>query len=141
MDDQMTISELTKLLLGHEYEYEMWSPDKGHEYEYEMWRPDKRVATYYKRARLGDWDGLQSWLNNEPHDIPKVGIVQIVESFGGEGMGDQLWYVFSVVDPPKPTRYFKVSGYYQSYDGGTYEDGEDALSEVAPVQKVVTVYE
>lgn len=124
----MTISELTKLLLGHEYEYKVWNDGV-------------RAPSYYKSRRIRDWDGLESWLGSEAHDIPKVGIVQIVESFGGEGMGDDLWYVFSVVDPPKPTRYFRVSGYYQSYDGGTYEDGEDALREVAPVQKVVTVYE
>src|SRR2546426_1106570 len=40
-----------------------------------------------------------------------------VEDFGGEGQGDQRYVVFSVSD-----QFFKVEGYYASWDGTTWED-------------------
>lgn len=61
------------------------------------------------------------------------------DSYGGEGMGDEYWYVFGVRHPEHGERFFKVPGYYASYDGGYYEF-ED-VREVQPVQVMVTEWE
>lgn len=62
---------------------------------------------------------------------------KVVDSFGGEGEGDQYWMVISVSDG-ETTRYFRRDGWYASYDGG-YLDGD--TYEVSPREKTITVYE
>jgi hypothetical protein len=56
-----------------------------------------------------------------------------VDEHGGEGQGDSLWVVFQVGD-----QFFKVEGYYSSWDGGVYED--PTPFEVEPKQVIVTQY-
>jgi hypothetical protein len=56
-----------------------------------------------------------------------------VAEYGGEGQGDDLWVVFQVGD-----QFFKVEGYYSSWDGGRYDD--PTPYEVEPVQVTVTEY-
>ena len=71
--------------------------------------------------------------------VPELGKVRVTEQFGGEGKGDQYWMVFEVDCGCGPdNRFFRIDGWYASYDGGYY-DGN--LYEVKPVQKVVTFYE
>lgn len=60
-----------------------------------------------------------------------------VEDFGGEGSGDQYWYVCSVTHKDTPDDilvYYKHYGWYASYDGGYLED----VCEVKPKQVTVT---
>lgn len=57
--------------------------------------------------------------------------VTLIEEYGGEGCGDQYWYVCSVShkdDPDNILVYYKHYGWYQSYDGGYLED----VCEVTP---------
>lgn len=56
-----------------------------------------------------------------------------VEDFGGEGMGDTRYVVFSVGD-----QFFQVYGYYASWDGTTWDN--PTPFEVEPVQVMVTEY-
>lgn len=56
-----------------------------------------------------------------------------VEDFGGEGQGDTRYVVFSVGD-----QFFRVDGYYASWDGTTWESPNPY--EVEPVQVMVTEY-
>lgn len=56
------------------------------------------------------------------HDLAfwNAGItVELADSYGGEGMGDQYWcvYKFSRGDE---TEYLKFDGWYQSYNGAEY---------------------
>jgi hypothetical protein len=67
--------------------------------------------------------------------LTPFGMLYFVDSYGGEGEGDQYWYVFKVAGPVN--RFFKVDGYYQSYSGGEY----DNLYEVFPKQVQVTQWE
>lgn len=60
-----------------------------------------------------------------------------VAEYGGEGQGDDYWVVISISDG-LTSRYFRMDGYYASYSGGEL-DGE--ISEVTPVDRVVTFYE
>lgn len=62
---------------------------------------------------------------------------KVVAEYGGEGKGDQYWMVISLSDSDT-TRYFRMDGWYASYDGGTL-DGDPY--EVHPAEKVVVVYQ
>lgn len=57
--------------------------------------------------------------------------VSLVEQYGGEGQGEDYWFVLKVGD-----RHIKFDGYYQSYDG-CYVEWDDAKF-VEPVQVTVT---
>lgn len=53
---------------------------------------------------------------------------------GGEGDGEIRYVVFSVGD-----QFFKVSGYYASWDGSNWDDPTPV--EVVPTEKTITVFE
>jgi len=58
---------------------------------------------------------------------------ELVTRFGGEGQGDETWFVLKIGD-----QLFRMDGYYES-DYGTDWDGD--LYEVKSVVKEVTFYE
>jgi len=90
-------------------------------------------------ALIGDaGDGWYRWDEGLAEEIPGLGTVTCVKSGGGEGQGDAYWLVFNVVDTAGSVRWFRMDGYYASYDGGYY-DGP--FSEVKPVERMVTFYE
>jgi hypothetical protein len=70
--------------------------------------------------------------------VDNLGVFEYVDNYGGEGQGDSYWLVFKFT-PAAGTegRTFKIDGYYQSYDGGYY----DELYEVFPKQVMVTQWE
>ncbi|WP_190822010.1 hypothetical protein [Saccharopolyspora pogona] len=71
--------------------------------------------------------------------IEGLGVVSVIETEGGgEGEGDHVHMVFRVVFDDGSVRFFRIDGYYQSYDG-TEIDGD--LFEVQPVERLVTFYE
>lgn len=57
----------------------------------------------------------------------------MLDNYGGEGQGEQYWYVVKVSDGTT-VRHIKVDGWYQSYAGGGY----DEWFEVFPKEKVIT---
>lgn len=70
--------------------------------------------------------------------------VTLVEHYGGEGSGDKYYDVFTVVDKADDNNltYFKVEGYYSSYNGTDYPDDIYGSSKlVSPREKIITVYE
>lgn len=67
-----------------------------------------------------------------------IGTVEEVEQHGGEGEGED-W--FSVKHFKDHDLYIKVSGNYYSHNGTDFEDWEDAVKQVTPKQKTITVYE
>ncbi len=67
-------------------------------------------------------------------DIPGIGTAFYESRYGGEGQGDQYWFVFRLVTADEYARYFKVDGYYASHDGGYY----DEMFEVFPKKVEVT---
>lgn len=62
------------------------------------------------------------------------GPAYVVEDFGGEGQGETRYVVFSVGD-----QFFRVDGYYASWDGTTWED--PTPSEVVAKEVTVVRYE
>ena len=48
-------------------------------------------------------------------------IIQEVEHFGGEGQGDEMWKVFSIANEAGDITHFRVSGYYDSWNGTEWD--------------------
>lgn len=142
MTKTFTTEEVLAAFDRHSY-----NPDdyNGHPYEEEL------EGEYYYLGQFVDWDELaddladswhydddENYVNDGPKggEIEGLGWVSIPENFGGEGMGDDRWVVFYI---EATGQYFKKSGYYASYDGTNWGDGDFAV--VSPKEKVVTVYE
>jgi hypothetical protein len=70
--------------------------------------------------------------------IENLGRVFGIEKYGGEGQGEQYWFIFKVEGEDGTVRHFKRDGWYASFNGGCY-DGPTI--EVKPAEKLVTVYE
>lgn len=81
-------------------------------------------------AELG-WSGGRVRINGVDYEW------KAVEDKGGEGQGEYRAIVFSITDSSGYARLFRKEGYYQSYDGTTW-DGE--FSEVEAYEKTVTDY-
>lgn len=90
----------------------------------EGWRELNEALFYFGRNARVVIDGIGTLGGVEDHG-------------GGEGDGEERWYVFSVTDAAGE-RLFRRNGYYASYDGSHFDGPTEA---VAPVQKTVTVYE
>lgn len=84
-------------------------------------------------------DGLSEFAytlqNYKMVTVPGFGTFEHVDSYGGEGEGESYWEVFKFTsEDGSEEGYFKLDGYYQSYDGGYY----DELYQVYPKQVEVT---
>ena len=62
-------------------------------------------------------------------------ICTCIEQHGGEGQGDNIWAVYKVTEEGQE-KYYKVNGWYASYDGASYQD----TVEVEPYQETVTKF-
>lgn len=99
-------------------------------------------TNYLGDSDFRDIDCWYEWeeLEGETVAVPGLGLVEVVENFGGEGQGEHMHLVFKVEHSGEwpSVKYYKVDGYYSSY-GGSEWDGN--LYEVKPVQRMVTFYE
>lgn len=59
-----------------------------------------------------------------------------VDSYGGEGKGEDYWIVYKFVSVNNEVAYVKFNGYYYSYDGANYNN----WFFVEPKQVMVTRY-
>lgn len=85
-----------------------------------------------------EWDELSYMLDKKGGvDVPGLGLVEKVDDYGGEGQGDDLWFVIKVTFPVGDDKFYRKSGYWVSHDG-SYWDGE--FEEVTPKQKTITVW-
>lgn len=66
--------------------------------------------------------------------IKELGRVKRIDSYGGSGYGDAYWSVYHFVDHDV---YIKFDGFYQSYEGSTYEE----MFEVKPVEVTKIEYQ
>lgn len=67
------------------------------------------------------------------HNIAEI---KIIDSYGGEGKGDEYWHVIKLTHKNGSEHLVKLDGYYASYTGISY--GEWFF--VKPVQVMVTQY-
>lgn len=96
----------------------------------------------YSVSEYGSGLALSSCIgeNMEGFDdfILKNHLFSHIEEFGGEGQGDEYWFVIKIRDlETEKDRWFKFYGWYQSYHGGEIED----IEEVVPKEVVVTKWE
>lgn len=84
------------------------------------------------------WNALK-WGDGVPCEVPGLGTLNYVADYGGEGMGNEYWVVFSLTKGDV-TKYFKKEGSYSSYggDGGLFDAD---LEPVNPKAKVIIVWE
>lgn len=129
MGTTVNTTQLAEILESHEFSG-VFKYDNGNE---EVWKDNGWHA--WKEIE-GEWEMVDG-----------VGRVRVVEDFGGEGQGDNYYLVFEIqwyvqggqiAGAYGSTSFFKLPGYYTSYEGGEY-DGD--LYEVKPVQKTITVWE
>lgn len=87
-------------------------------------------------ARLSE--GKEAIFTLDPNDdlVIDGAVVKTVDSYGGEGQGDDFWVVVSVSKEGEVTRYVKNVGWYASYDGGYFDSTKG--TEVFPFKKVST---
>jgi len=84
----------------------------------------------YEEITSPDWDEVGTLETS-------LGTVQEVEQVGGgEGDGE---HTHVVLKTEATGQFFRINGYYYSYDGTTWDDSR--LFEVRPVTKTVVVYE
>lgn len=139
--EDMSVADVVKAIEDYTYEVETqdyMGREEGPNGK-TIWGPRHMVPKSFGDDGSVDWNEFTEALYGDDTtlDVPGLGTLKIVEDFGGEGQGDQYYFVFSVTNGDT-VRYFHMGGYYQSYDGGYY-DGE--LSEVNPVVREVTFYE
>jgi hypothetical protein len=76
------------------------------------------------------------WGDEDTTPIVEQFNIKFVDSYGGEGCGDDYWAVWSY-DQDGQTFYIKLYGWYASYNGSEYEGWKF----VTPREKTITVYE
>ena len=65
--------------------------------------------------------------------------IEQIEQFGGEGKGDEYWYIYKITELNSGEYcYIKYEGYYNSWNGTTWID---ECYFVKPVEKTIVVYE
>lgn len=88
---------------------------------------------------VSEFSGWGQWEEQDgPVKVPDIGTVEVVENFGGEGLGSSMHMIFVVTDHFGTVRHFKKIGWYASHDGGYWEG---PFIEVTPAERTVTVYE
>lgn len=87
-------------------------------------------------CEFGEALSERSCEDGESIKINDIYSLTIADSFGGEGQGDQYWFVFSVDKDGVAESFWKVPGWYQSYNGGEYEF--NGVHEVESREVVVT---
>jgi hypothetical protein len=60
--------------------------------------------------------------------------IEVDAKWGKEGGGDKIWVVFQIGD-----QLFRKEGYYSSYGGDEWEEGD--ITEVKQIPKTIFVYE
>lgn len=74
----------------------------------------------------------------EDYDMPELGEIEEVYAKGGEGEGEDWERVYYFKDHDV---YISVKGAYASHYGCDFDDWDEAVSEVRPKEKTITVYE
>ena len=80
------------------------------------WDEDEGCGNYFDYLH-----DLTAYLTTDTLFLEDSPVTQ-VDSYGGEGQGDQYWYVLRWKD-----EFVKVEGYYNSWDGGYFDDAYSVI--------------
>jgi hypothetical protein len=84
-------------------------------------------------------DQPSDWRENDEVSSDRL-IVRCVKRHGGsEGSGEDFWLVWSATDLQGNITYWRIDGYYASYDGAYAEIGD--LHQVNKTPRLVDFYE
>ena len=103
---------------------------------YTMENPDDPEEEGYEGDDIfdGAWDHFTELLEGYDYgNTPLPENIELVKQYGGEGMGEEYYYVFKVGD-----QFFRRDGFYTSYYGVNWDYAE--IYEVTPTEVVVTEY-
>jgi hypothetical protein len=103
----------------------------------------QKIINLLNRYMNGDEEDEENYEENYLSDLDCAGILT------GEGISlkhktdgrsdDNSWIILSVTDlETQEESYWKIPGYYSSYDGGTYELNN--VHKVKPVEKTIIVW-
>lgn len=99
------------------------------------------ILEWVESAHDGMWSSIR--YQGEGHVFYGIGgleYITIIETVGGnEGDGEYQHVVLKVVTKDEDLYYFKKEGFYSSWDGSDWDEGE--LTQVELRQKVINVYE
>jgi len=113
-----------------------YSSYEGHELKsVSLVKPVQKMITVYEEAKPMTAEEIMAYGNSkeigesrtvfetifEEETIPKHLNAKIVDSYGGEGMGDQYWFILHF---PDSNIHVKLWGWYQSYSGAGYNDAK-----------------
>lgn len=80
-------------------------------------------------------DYFEGWMDLPKHFVidGKEVPVKAIQSRGGEGEGNACHVVFQLTAPDGTSQLFKKEGYYASYDGYYFDEGDCFECEAVPV--------
>jgi hypothetical protein len=111
------------------------------EYDTDLWVDIYPEDYPDDRKKWGIRKDSPSCFMGEVNNSVQIGkyIIENKEEYGGEGQGDDYWFVFSIHNADSPTRktYWKIYGWYASHAGGELE----YITEVKPVQVTRTEWQ
>ena len=77
-------------------------------------------------------DFYEAYGADNERDLPGLGVAKLVDSYGGEGQGDDYWQVWEIAG-----KFYKADHYYSSYDTEPWH-GNASWFPVVGREKVVT---
>ena len=76
---------------------------------------------------------LEEYCDGDGYELTELGwLLKYTDGYGGEGKGDEYWFVFTVSDE-EVTRSVKMEGYYASHDGGYYDEWHETFPELQTI--------
>jgi hypothetical protein len=119
---EMSVGEVEAFLESYEFYSPPWTGYTGKQYP-ESWD--------------SGWYSVEDHASPQEGHVTPIGVLTLVDSYGGEGQGDDYWMVLKLTQGDV-VRTFKMNGYHVSHDG-SYYDGP--FVEVTPKLKTITVWE
>jgi hypothetical protein len=99
-----------------------------------------RVQNYIDAKYEGEWSEFSYHSKDDViTDVEGLASLVVVESVGGEGQGDHCHVVLRAITNLNHEIYFKKDGYYSSWDGMNWDEGD--FYHVIPRLKTITVYD
>jgi len=111
-------------------------------YTYHPYQYNAVTQRYQENAADTRTANLESWHDVQDHfatatEVEGLGTVETIDSDGGEGQGETIYFVLKISDGDT-VRYFRKDGFYASHYG---TDWDGTFAEVSAVQRTVTFWE
>ena len=127
---ELSVSQVEEFLEN----FDFFTP--AHDVTFGEGGPNER--TYHREAsHQSGWNAVERHSDKDDGWPTPIGSLEKIDSFGGEGKGDEYWMILRLTQGDVE-RTFKKEGYYASHYG---HEWDRYFSEVSPVEKTVIVWE